>query len=215
MNHMIDSQNKLSFDDWSSMPLDDVLNCNEIYTVQSITKNHNNVEKIDDKIQNITIDEILISKIEELSENALLEYSVFMISQIKKILYNCKENNLYYDNKHHLNELKWLANACEILSKKHNLPNRSNIKKGDSISRNSYRFCEYSYNCNTFYKKHKKCTSGQHYVYNYVKADIDQVLDYLNIDTKKININEVYVSISTIKYVMEHMYDELIKSSII
>lgn len=208
---------------WSNLELDDVLDCDELLKTEVLAKQTSTTTDLpintvcpakSEAFKNITLslNEILLLNINLLDEIVLLEYILFIISHLKKNTFKYKEENLNFEKELHESSLVWLSDACNILAKKHNLPKINNEKKTNTIARNSYKFCDYSYNCITHYKKHKKCSTGHHYVYNYVKSDIDQIICHLrNLSINIYDVNEIYISISTIKYVLEHMYDEIIK----
>ena len=84
-----------------------------------------------------------------------------------------------------------------------------NIKKYCSISRNSYKFCEFGCTCMFNYDKNEICYA-QHYVFNLVAQDIIEVLYYMSIyHIKNDEMNEIKTSINTITYVINHMHEEL------
>ena len=111
-----------------------------------------------------------------------------------------------------IESLKWIMKSSEYLGKKNNMKEIHHLDdKTDTIPRNSYRFCDYNYRC--FIDKKKRCT-GQHFVYNLIKADIDSILFYINHcinDKQPFNNDELIKSINTISFVINHMLEEMRK----
>lgn len=83
-------------------------------------------------------------------------------------------------------------------------------EKKVSITRNSYKFCEYGYGCKFNYEKKQKC-HAHHYVFNLVYLDIIDILEYISttFSNDTLDINEIKTSVNTITYVLNHMHDEL------
>ena len=108
--------------------------------------------------------------------------------------------------------LECINKTCAGLMKKNNQDIQSNNKKNGPLSRNSYKFCEYGYDCRFNYSEDSHCYS-QHYVYNLVSSDIEHLLAFINkIDEfDDGHYNEIRISINTITYVINHMYEELNK----
>lgn len=83
-----------------------------------------------------------------------------------------------------------------------------------SITRNSYKFCEFGYGCKFNYEKKQKC-HAHHFVFNMVYLDIIDILEYIStvfLNNKTITLNdmnEIKTSVNTITYVLNHMHDEL------
>jgi len=73
-----------------------------------------------------------------------------MKPNLKKFLKQCTNENI----ESHITKLKWLSNVNDYLSKKLNLPEiTTKSSVNNSITRSSYKFCEYSYNCEYNYPK--------------------------------------------------------------
>ncbi len=83
-----------------------------------------------------------------------------------------------------------------------------------SISRNSYKFCEYGYGCKYNYEIKQIC-HAHHFVFNLVYMDIIDILEYIstifscNSKITIVEIEEIRTSVNTITYVLNHMHDEL------
>jgi hypothetical protein len=112
---------------------------------------------------------------------------------------------------------EYLSNKLELIIDITN--NKKNKTIENSISRCSYKFCNYTYFCQFNYPEkqntnNKGCYSD-HYVHNKVAQDIYFLLKYIkeNLgDGSSImirNNQEVIKCINTIAYVIKHMYDEL------
>jgi hypothetical protein len=170
-----------------------------------INKNLNS----DDQI--MSIGEILAIEYDELklSEFELLKYQTYIASQLKKYIMSCiGSSNDIADILIHLPKFVWLLNTSAYLSKKRNL-REVKSKKRDTyeIQRNSYEFCEYDYKC--LYNKTGKCTK-KHFVHNYVNSEISEIIRYLTNDKiQNKNMKEIYTSINTISYILNHMKEEL------
>jgi hypothetical protein len=117
--------------------------------------------------------------------------------------------------------LEWLRDAAFELADRNAQSININIQKKNwnvgswnpqdkVVSRNSYKFCEYGHMCKFNYDLHQKCYS-QHYVYNLVYMDIVEILEYivLTYGINNMDRNEIKISINTIAYVINHMFDEL------
>jgi hypothetical protein len=82
-----------------------------------------------------------------------------------------------------------------------------------SITRNSYKFCEYGYECRFNYEMKQKC-HVHHFVFNLVYLDIMDILGYISkisSTENPLDIEEIKTSINTITYVLNHMHDELLQ----
>lgn len=165
---------------------------------------------------NITLSEILSMDYTKLCERKLMEYQNIMANTLKKYIKQCMENNENIDLNLHKGKFKWLSDVNKYLSSKLKLPHMP-IKSSNNemITRSSYKFCEYSYDCEFNYPKDNRKTRGcykQHFVYNFLKSDIDSILLYLEkIENNKIDINyeELNKCMNTICYVINKMKDEL------
>jgi hypothetical protein len=162
----------------------------------------------------LSISEIIALDYTKLSELKILEYQKYIASQIKKYVSGCNEKENDFDITLHVPKLKWLSDSANFLAIKRNMRPVKHVKKQCVISRNSYKFCPTNSNCIWYHEKSKKC-NGQHFVYSYVKSDIDEILDYLDmIDKKKlktINLSEILISINTVSFVFNHMFEECAK----
>ena len=111
--------------------------------------------------------------------------------------------------------MDWLLKGTLYFEKKLKLKPISainNFRKNSIISRSSYKFCNFNYDCEFNYNKKKNhgCYA-QHFVYNIVQSDIKSVIEYLRKNKCKdtINLKEVKKCIDTISFVINHMYEEL------
>jgi len=135
----------------------------------------------------------------ELEDLKILEYQNILMADILK-------NKNILDCVPHL---EWIKNGAKKLSDKLNL--KMYDHKKDGITRSSYKFCDYNYQCKFNYnlKKHKGCLF-QHFVHNMVCADIKSLLKFLSKgqinDTNRIDISK---TLKTLSFVLSHMYDEL------
>lgn len=108
-------------------------------------------------------------------------------------------------------KLSWLQTVSKKFSDKLKLTITLHNSKTKSVPRSSYKFCDNGYDCeyNYNHKKHDGCCA-QHFVHNFVYADLAALVSYLNaVDVKEVKLNEVVKCINTISYVIGHMKDEL------
>jgi ferric iron reductase protein FhuF len=106
-------------------------------------------------------------------------------------------------------KLIWLSKTSQYFVKKYNQKELSHSRKHyDNIPRNSYKFCNFGYTCK--YNSNKQKCYGQHFVFNLIKSDIDEVVYHLE-NAIEINIKEICISLNTISFVFNHMYDEMDK----
>lgn len=145
----------------------------------------------------------------KMSDVKLLEYQAFIANKLKQYI-NCTEISIDLDYKSNmLNELKWLSKSSNYLAKKYIQKELSHSRKHYSnIPRNSYKFCNFGYTCK--YNSNKQKCYGQHFVFNLIKSDIDEVIYYLE-NISDINMKEICISLNTISFVFNHMYDEMNK----
>jgi hypothetical protein len=179
-----------------------------------INNTHSNIAescKNNDNISQLSLNEILNIKYNELSESNLLKYQTYVSFQLKKHVTLCKTINDYFDTDTYLCNLEWLLETSKYLAKNKGLKIISHKNMGH-IKRNSYEFCENGNACVN--NKLGKCKK-KHFVYNYVCADIEDIIKYLKNNThssaikKDIYMNELYTTLNTINYVFNHMYDEM------
>jgi len=155
----------------------------------------------------------------DINDVTLLEWGTYISSQLKKYIKNCADNkNNPFDYNLHIPKFEWLLNMTKILSGKLGLPityHKLNQHNDSEISlpRSSYKFCEYNYECQFNYKHNKNVGCyAQHYVHNLVHSDIKIMMDYLkyiNDINENYDYNELIKCITTISYVIKHMYEEL------
>lgn len=176
------------------------------------------------------LNEIIQINFEDKKDLTILECQTYVSGYLRKnikmfIDYKMK-NNLVGENNTNLEDdiinietylkyLKWLLKGTLYFEKKLKLKPISiinNFRKNAIISRSSYKFCNFNYDCEFNYnkKKNQGCYA-QHYVYNIVQSDIKSVINYLEKNKLKdtINLKEVKKCIDTISFVINHMYEEL------
>ena len=178
-------------------------------------------EEVDTK----KINEILEKKI---SLDTMIEYDILcdckiIIECVIKYLNDIKKTN--YEENIDINlffkKIQWIKNTCIVLAENRLLneviyTTETYSKKTNCILRNSYNFCDNSYDCkyyynqNSKYKKNNTCNK-QHFVYNYIVCDINEIEKYIkSIDDKKLlNFEEISKSIKTLNFVIEHMRNEI------
>lgn len=183
------------------------------------------VEGIDSKFIFDKLEEILNKNPESQKDIFNLQDEDFIATYLLKYIIqnnHCKIEQI-------IQCLDWLFKCSQYLSKKIGLSdifikkNKTKVSQNVHISRCSYKFCTYKDCCNynypdtpkkTFKKKNRGCYAD-HYVHNKVSQDISSLLKYFNklftSDTDVIirNNKEVVKCITTIVFVIKHMYDEL------
>lgn len=181
---------------------------------ESLKTNRTNTNSVVENEILLSISEIIALDYTILTELKILEYQKYISSQIKKYVSECKDNELEFNITLHVPKLLWLSDSAKFLAIKRNMKLSKHIKKQNIISRNSYKFCPLNSTCIWYHNKTKKC-NGQHFVYNYVKSDIDEILDHLDMFAKKklktINLSEILISINTVSFVFNHMFEEYVK----
>jgi hypothetical protein len=211
---------------WADL-MDDVLKTSITDTLlSSMTKDDDKSKDHIIKNDILTIGEIISLDPSLLSLSKILEYQKIIINQIKKYIRQIVDKNKKEPSKENINDiilhipkLEWIEKGSKYLSAHNNLPNCAHeihfdIEQG-SISRSSYKFCEFNYKCEFNYPKRpnkniRSCFS-QHYVHNILNADINSVISYLNYVKEhnlKINYNEVTICINTLNFIINHMQEE-------
>jgi hypothetical protein len=147
---------------------------------------------------------IIYDDIEKYDDIELLEKSASITKNVKYFI--SKKNSK--DIKKIIPSLKNLSNIIKEIIDRHSIELDVAIEnKKKSISRNSYKFCDYGYNCKYNYCKQNKCYA-QHFVYDVVYNDIIDTIKYL-VDNDIYELDELKTSINTMTYVISHMHDEL------
>ena len=160
----------------------------------------------------IDVDNITHIKYIELSDINILEYQTVLINYLRKKLKSIEVSDIDIDDI--ISKLEWLVNTSKYLSEKLDLLTFHHKESSDNIlSRSSYKFCTYNFECQYNYniKKHCGCFA-RHYVHNLVNADIEALTKYIKYNKNNLqehHINEIKKSINTISFVIGHMYDEL------
>lgn len=157
--------------------------------------------------QNLSIDEIIQMDYTLLSELCLLKHQSYVILQLKKYITSCKNEKIKFNTFMHVEKLKWLLNTTSFLAERRGLTKIKSKKHivEKSLKRNSYEFCEKNSMCQ--YHVINKCKK-KHFVYNFIVCDIEELINHVE-HTNLSSIDEIYISINTISYVINHMKDEL------
>ena len=135
---------------------------------------------------------------------------------IVKLLSKYNLQNNYLKNDFFLNILDILLIINNILSKRLNLPEivHKNKTISNFIPRCSYKFCNFKHECYYNYNlKNNNICYQDHYVHNMIKADLIILKKYIKNYFPENNViipnREILKSISTLNYVVEHMYLEI------
>jgi hypothetical protein len=157
--------------------------------------------------QNLSVDEIVQLDYTTLTELSLLKHQSYIILQLKKYVTSCKNEKIKFNTIMHIEKLKWLLKTTCFLSEYRKLTKIKSKKHATnkSLKRNSYEFCEKNSLCQ--YHIDNKCKK-KHFVYNFIVCDIEELVNYIE-NNDMVSIDEIYVSVNTISYVINHMKDEL------
>ena len=193
---------------------------------QYITPDGNN--NISAETEYIYVEDILTKDLNDLSSNEIIQYECSIAYFIQVLIEGTNINKIKtlktYDSDLTDDKitdiiiyLKWISNACEILTKRINqevLVYVPDLKP--SIVRSSYNFCTKYTQCKNFYSKQEAPNCKEHhYVHSLLKYDIDSVIYFLqyvtnnNIILEKDDLNNLYLSIKTICFVTRHMSKEI------
>lgn len=147
-------------------------------------------------------------KLKKFNSLELLEKENELILLIKNIQKN-RELNFHT----FIKCLEALLNISEILRSRTG-KNKIIIDhtKNDNVKRCSYKFCTFNSNCSFFYSSDKRCYQD-HFVHHMVSLDIENFIIYIkenfDLDSSILINKELLKTISTLKYVITHMYNEL------
>lgn len=127
---------------------------------------------------------------------------------IIKLLSKYALQNQNLDYKFIVKCLKLCMELSELLRIKIGQKKINLIKKGSSIQRCSYKFCNFKDKCTYNYNKKNNPCYQDHYVHNMVSHDLLSLIDYINMNNN-INNKEILKSINTLSFVINHMETEL------
>ena len=179
----------------------------------------NKVEQIEsdylEKLQLLKIEYIDLNSIEIYKNKNSLEILQKELDVVKLLTKYSLQNNILEFN-FFIATLKFLYNLSEILRIRINQKEIIHDIKSinSSISRCSYKFCNYKDTCVYNYNiKNKSQCYQDHYVHHMVSADLIVLIDYI---TNKFDNNqqiipnkEIIKSINTLSFVINHMENEL------
>lgn len=155
-----------------------------------------------------------IIKLKSKNSLIILQKELDIIRLITK--YTLQNKNINYD--FIINCLTLLLGLSETLKirigQKDYNHDKMQISSEDTISRCSYKFCCYQYNCSYNYNfKIKNLCYQDHYVHNMVSADLKFLINYIKNkygETKLVLHNkEILKTINTLSFVIDHMEKEL------
>lgn len=204
---------------WASLIDSDIINDakDKLLTSSVIVQMDSTCEHEQTNIENkniLSISEIIAINVEQdnIQQEQILEYQSTVSNQLKKYIKQCKEKKEIFDVDLHMPKLEWLEKTSKYLSTKMKLPNvdhKNKVLDSNSIARSSYKFCDANYEC-PYNMKFHKCNS-QHFVHNFVNADVVSIIKYLKVIEDKTNINndQLLKCMNTINFVINHMKDEL------
>jgi len=175
---------------------------------QSSIKFNIMTEQTQNEPNNLSVDEIINLNFTSIDELSLIKYQSCVISQLKKYIFICKNEKTTFDININLKKIKWLLDTTIFLSENRKLTKikskKHTIKK--IIKRNSYEFCEKKHLCQ--YHETLICKK-KHFVYNFIACDIEELIYYLENNATFVSIDEIFTTINTLCYVINHMRDEL------
>lgn len=144
----------------------------------------------------------------DMSKNSDIEIlnQISLVSKyIKSKLIDDKQDDVLYFKNHMI----WIRDCIKVLAERNNQDVSKDItNKNNKLCRNSYKFCEYGYDCKYAYNLKQKCFS-QHYVYDLIYQDIIRVLNYIE-NNDNVNLHDIKTSINTITFVITHMNEEIL-----
>lgn len=195
------------------------------YVEPKLDKNEiNNIKKLFNPTQNV-IEEYSLTDVEKLilvedKEKYFEQKNSFFILEeeynLVKLLSKYNLHNNYLKTDFFLNILDILLIINNILSKRLNLPEvvHKNKTISNFIPRCSYKFCNFKHECYYNYNlKNCNICYQDHYVHNMIKADLIILKKYIKNYFPENNViipnREILKSISTLNYVVEHMYLEM------
>ena len=154
-----------------------------------------------------------IKNIRSFNSLKILQKELEIIKLLTK--YSLQNNQLDYN--FFMNTLKLLFSLSEILQnrlKQNEILIEKKNYNVDSITRCSYKFCNFKDNCNYNYNKAKNMICYQdHYVHNMVSHDLKILMDYIEQKYSNSNVilhnKEILKTINTLSYVINHMENEL------
>lgn len=193
------------FDDWACENTEKKI----IITVQQNAIHAFNNQKKHDEVM-MTDKEIIESDFLLIPELKLLKYQSIIITILKKHISAFLLTKINFDLNKFISYTTWLYKTTCHLSDLHKFKDVPYKIKNSAfdvpiILRNSYEFCNYNHKC--IHCNNNTCTK-KHFVYNYIKADLNEIIQYLKQDIEY-NYKEIQVSINTIFFVINHMHDEL------
>jgi hypothetical protein len=198
---------------------------NYLDIIKNNTKN-NEDDVLQTKVEQIETDYLInLKQLEEMCVNTeeihkfKTKNSLVILQKEHEIIklltkYSLQNNILDYD--FFINVLNFLLELSEILRNRINQKEIVHDAKfiNNSISRCSYKFCNYKDACVYNYNlKNKSQCYQDHYVHRMVSADLSVLIDYIKSkysEQKTIIPNkEILKSINTLSYVINHMETEL------
>jgi len=194
-----------STDDWGDiMDLEEPINIGQIQSPP-----HSN-DQPDTKIEYMpTLSELNLIKLINISTSDDLEIISHLLFFFKNVKFIFSKNKLDRDQMNISTQIfKKIENIVKELSIRNKQYSEYIVKKKEKdIWRNSYKFCEYGYKCKFFYNNNSQCY-GQHYEYYLMYSDIIELIQYMD-ESPVLNQEQIKISINTLTYILNHMYDEL------
>jgi hypothetical protein len=193
----------------STIPKKSKIQENRIYN-----KYHNKYLYKNQKINNdIDYDMIIKNDMTKNSDMEILN-EISLVSKFIKLKIidykNDYDKNIYSIILEYIDHIIWIKDCIKILAERNNQDITKEIKYEDKLQRNSYKFCEYGYDCKYAYNFKQKCFS-QHYVYDLIYQDIMRLINHIRNDKIEKNIQDIKISINTITYVITHMNEEILE----
>ena len=180
-------------------------------------QNNVNTEIVEKK--SVDTDLLITEPIDDKDDVYLLNNQTIIINNLRKTIKNHVDKYLQnkdqpiFDFAKCIAKLKWLLSVSKHFSDKLNITIILHTIKGRNIPRSSYKFCDHGHDCEYNYtSKHEGCFA-QHYVHNFVYADIKALIDYIHSVNGKefddVRFIEIIRCMNTVSYVISHMYEEL------
>tara|TARA_Y100000780_G_scaffold230383_1_gene252453 strand:+ start:722 stop:1345 length:624 start_codon:yes stop_codon:yes gene_type:complete len=149
-------------------------------------------------------DKIINEKMDENSDIEILE-KITIISKYIKIYIIDKDHK---DIENYVKYINWIFNCIKILAIRNKQEIKTNVIENNTLTRNSYKFCDFNHKCKYAYSFKNKCYS-QHFVYSLLYDDIYNLLNHIK-NSKELDMKNIKTSINTITYVITHMNEEML-----
>ena len=188
----------------NNLKIKDYLNNN----IEIIDNNNNKEYDMEDIVSNFKE----VEKLQKLNSIELLKEEYELSLKIHKFYFQVNKNTKIII----LKCINYLLNITNILSNRiqmNKIDLNNKLINFNNIPRSSYKFCSFKEACKFNYNQcsNKGCFA-HHFVHNMLEYDINNLKYFIETfldDEKILNNNIIIKSLTTINFVIKHMYDEL------